>query len=351
MKQNKELIRELRSGTKSLRNKLGVARKTKANIIPGKSSGNELEQNAKSVEKHLSMLRKNLDTVKSKVMEKRLDLTKQRDKAMELERAHQDRQSSGQNHHTNRIRSLENQLDKALVNYNEAKGIRTTYEQIIERLQNDRVNYDNKLSSLDRTTKAKSQDYEDLKNLQVDAIHARDLAIQQRDQRKRLTESSRLLNKKSLQEKRMMRHAMSDMVESATRMNEINKGPEQVKASLQEAASSDALKQTLAGMNFSKQQVSAKEAALKDSVTTYELALEKIRKFTGIIEVAEIDEKFRSQQNTKDNLYDITTQNEGKIQSKTEQIAGLLKQVEVAKYSGINARGTSRKAFDEVEDR
>ena len=39
------------------------------------------------------------------------------------------------------IRTLENRLDKAMIKYNEAQSIRKTYDQIVKRLKEERVNF------------------------------------------------------------------------------------------------------------------------------------------------------------------------------------------------------------------
>lgn len=46
---------------------------------------------------------------------------------------------------TRNIRTLENRLDKAMIKYNEAQSIRKTYEQIVRRLKEERVGFDNQL--------------------------------------------------------------------------------------------------------------------------------------------------------------------------------------------------------------
>ena len=43
------------------------------------------------------------------------------------------------------IRTLENRLDKAMIKYNEAQSIRKTYDQIVKRLKEERVNFDNQV--------------------------------------------------------------------------------------------------------------------------------------------------------------------------------------------------------------
>ena len=58
------------------------------------------------------------------------------------------------------IRVLENRLDKVMIKYNEAQSIRKTYEQIVKRLKEERVGYDNQLAAIERSLKDKEHDYE-----------------------------------------------------------------------------------------------------------------------------------------------------------------------------------------------
>ena len=57
---------------------------------------------------------------------------------------------------------LENRLDKAMIKYNEAQSIRKTYEQIVKRLREERVGFDNQLSAIERTLGSKQHDYEEV---------------------------------------------------------------------------------------------------------------------------------------------------------------------------------------------
>lgn len=74
------------------------------------------------------------------------------------------------------IRILENRLDKVMIKYNEAQSIRKTYEQIVKRLKEERVGYDNQLAAIERSLKGKERDFEELLLLQHDATHAKELA-------------------------------------------------------------------------------------------------------------------------------------------------------------------------------
>lgn len=69
-----------------------------------------------------------------------------------------------------KIRTLENRLDKAMIKYNEAQSIKKTYEkqtliryeQIVKRLQEEKMNFENQMTVMDNTLKAKQNDIEEL---------------------------------------------------------------------------------------------------------------------------------------------------------------------------------------------
>merc|ERR1711939_543849 len=80
------------------------------------------------------------------------------------------------NPQSRQIRVLENRLDKAMIKYNEAQSIRKTYEQIVKRLKEERIGFDNQLAAIERTLKAKEKDLEELVLMSHDAQHAKEVA-------------------------------------------------------------------------------------------------------------------------------------------------------------------------------
>lgn len=78
---------------------------------------------------------------------------------------------------TRQIRILENKLDKIMIKYNEAQSIRKTYEQIVKRLKEERIGYDNQLAAIERSLKGKEHDHVELLLLSHDATHAKELAL------------------------------------------------------------------------------------------------------------------------------------------------------------------------------
>ena len=71
---------------------------------------------------------------------------------------------------------MENRLDKAMIKYNEAQSIRKTYEQILKRLQEERLTFDNQLANFEKTLKTKKNDALQLEIMSRDANHAKEVA-------------------------------------------------------------------------------------------------------------------------------------------------------------------------------
>ena len=91
-----------------------------------------------------------------------------------------------------------------MIKFNEATSIRKTYEQIVKRLKDERVGFDNQLAAIERTLKAKSSDYEELRLLSGDATHAKDLAAQELEKVQRIYQKNRTQREKELKDRQLM---------------------------------------------------------------------------------------------------------------------------------------------------
>merc|ERR1712216_401608 len=103
---------------------------------------------------------------------------------------------------TRNIRILENKLDKIMIKYNEAHSIRKTYEQIVKRLKEERIGYDNQLAAIERSLKGKEHDYVELLLLSHDAIHAKELAQSELKKYEHKKKAVRKLRQKYIDEKK-----------------------------------------------------------------------------------------------------------------------------------------------------
>merc|ERR1719240_1493189 len=153
LKQNKDQVDELRREGKELRNALASMNRERG----GTETSAIHEAELTKVEQALTLLRQRQNQVMSgnRVKEKALRILE--DELKDLQRS-----SSRPAHEANplmrQIRTLENRLDKAMIKYNEAQSIRKTYDQIVKRLKEERVNFDNQLGAIEATLHAKEHD-------------------------------------------------------------------------------------------------------------------------------------------------------------------------------------------------
>ena len=83
--------------------------------------------------------------------ERRLEELRKQLHELELEEVHQEKNSGGGSAEMQKLRTLENRLDKATIKFNEAQHIGKTYKQIIRKLEQDRLHFDNNISDLEKT--------------------------------------------------------------------------------------------------------------------------------------------------------------------------------------------------------
>lgn len=172
IKQNRETIAAAKRENKELRAQLKNAHSgSGANAAKEDGAVAEMEK----LQIYVKDLRKRYDEVHLLTNKKQSQLNQKLDKIKDLERdavRATDEDSPMMRH----IRMLENRLDKALIKFNEAQSIRRTYEQIVKRLREERIGFDNQLAAIERTLKAKEHDLEELVLMSYDANHAKEVA-------------------------------------------------------------------------------------------------------------------------------------------------------------------------------
>ena len=329
---NKEDIRKLREENKELRQKLAQLQRT--------TSQDDESQEKRHIEREVEKLRKGNDNLKVKSTRCRQELEELRDsvKGLELDsrRPHME-----DNEYTRNIRSLENKLDKAMIKYNEAQSIRKTYEQIVKRLKEERVGFDNQLAAIERTLAAKQRDYEELLLLSGDANHARESALGELDRVRAGYEEERQRREKELRERHQVVQIRRQMLERM-RQREKMRNELAIKAEEENKMAS--------AMNDETQRAIENERLeTRNKIDIFENAFRKIKEATGVSDVNEVIQKILSQEGTTENLISLTRENQAKIESYNEQKRKLKVRVEEVKYAGVGG-GHRRKMIDDHED-
>jgi len=279
---------------------------------------------------------------------------------------------------TRQIRSLESKLDKAMIKYNEAQSIRSTYEHIVKRLKEERIGFDNQLTALERTVQAKQRDYEELLLLSGDASHARDIAQQQLHAHRCRYEEKRRAKEGELREKHQMIKVRKQMIERQRKKDE-EKQQKQKDQDKQVIAAAPALNggggcgggdnggaglgrsssfrnrrasMTRRGSVMSGQDmhIDRLQEEQEEKIDVYEKAFRRIRDATGVGDVNEVIEKIVGQEGTTDNLVALSKKNQERIEHLVRQRDELRRSVEDLQCIGSDSPHR-RKAVDEKEMR
>mmetsp|Transcript_64612 Transcript_64612/g.203969 ORF Transcript_64612/g.203969 Transcript_64612/m.203969 type:complete len:555 (+) Transcript_64612:459-2123(+) len=249
---------------------------------------------------------------------------------------------------TRHIRMLENRLDKALIKYNEAQSIRRTYEQIVKRLKEERVGFDNQLAAIERTLKAKERDLEELILMSHDANHAKDVSKAELAKVDAQLHQERVQREKELSERRAQVRAKQEMTAKIEAREKEREGIKAEAAGDLSANEENAMKTTLITNSlFHASNVQQMEEEQK-KITTFGEAFRKIKEATGVSDVSEVIQKFMTQEDTNANLKQMTKEAQARIDKLNEEKAAAKARVEELKYSGSGSSG-SRRIVDEYE--
>jgi len=331
--QNKEIINQMKEENKQLRTEVAKLRQEKP-----QSMSQQLER----VMTEVQALQRKYDTLKASNEKKRNHLDSLDNKAEELSMGAR-MYSSEADPELRRIRVLENRLDKAMIKHNEAQSIRKTYEQIVKRLKEERIGFDNALAAIEHTLKSKERDYEELLLLSHDAYHAKEMAqaelhrfeqgvMEERNQRDREVQE-----KKALVEQRVaMNKKLEEHQKKLKQQQEAEKQGQAVPKDM--SATSD----LTAG--YSSDYAHEERQKLED----YQEAFHAIKEATGVDDVNEVIQKFLTQEETQKTLTKLTKDNQATIDKLTEERRKIRLQVEELKFCGTANR---RQAIDDLEDR
>eukprot|EP01059_Diplonema_ambulator_P012201 TRINITY_DN22429_c0_g1_i1.p1 TRINITY_DN22429_c0_g1~~TRINITY_DN22429_c0_g1_i1.p1 ORF type:complete len:524 (+),score=281.85 TRINITY_DN22429_c0_g1_i1:60-1631(+) len=235
-----------------------------------------------------------------------------------------------------KIRMLENRLDKSMIKYNEAQAIRKTYEQIVKRLKEERIGFDNQLAAIERTLKAKDHDYQELLNMSHDANHANAISKAELAQFRAAYEEERRQKDMELSDRKQAVQKRIDQTQRLERKEKISKAKE---------AEATAPKQE---EERPKQQIIEPAPEEQEKLRQYEEAFAKIKEATGVADVQEVIQKFVTQEDTHRNLVEMKEITQAKIDNITIEKANLKAKLEELKYSGSGQLG-SRRIVDEFE--
>ena len=332
-------IQSLKEDNKRLRARLSDLQKAAA--LDHDRRGSDIA--GRKIQKLVLQKRNEYNSQKAAVLklESKMDQLKDEAKVCRLEEKRPSREDGPL---SRQITTLEGRLDRAMVQYNEAHGILSTYQHIVKRLQEERVCFDNQLTALERTLESKQKDCNEMLLLSGDASHAKEIAMQTLQKAKWEFEDDRTKRTRDIRDRQQHVRIRQQMIKKHHRLAE-----EKRKAlSTADAAEAESASAPVPiGGTSTEQQMADQELALN----IYETAFRKIKEVVGVESVSEVTHKVVSQEATTDSLNDLTLQNQGKIEDLTRIHSDLLDEVEKVKLS-MPGVGTSKsgKSIDEQQE-
>eukprot|EP00128_Syssomonas_multiformis_P001017 Colp12_sorted_trinity150504_noHs@3223 len=329
IKKNKDLITTLRVDNKDLRNqimKFLTSEKSKKHENPNLYIQNEIEK----LETTVNTQRRRIDEILSQAQDYQLKLEKLDDEMRDLRLDEtQLADNTDESECAKRVRQLENRLDKALIKYHESMTIRSTYETLVRRLQEERLAFDNQLAVVEGAIKSKRKDMQSVEEMARDAYAARDLAKDELSKFEHWLAEDRKMRDKELQEKKAQVKAVR---ESAEKVKEREKR-------LKRDANVDDSER---GKSFGPTEEE------EEKISTIEDAFRKIKDATGVTDINEVVEKFAGQEETRRQLEELQRGSEQTLAALREERARLSRELEDLKYSG-EIQSNSRRVIDDFE--
>ena len=306
------------------------------------------EHELAKLDEQITQLRRKHDDLAHANLEKRRELDKLNDRLQDLSRE-ASLPSAEDNPIMKEIRELEARLNRAVTKYEDAQEVRRTYEQIVKRLKEERIGFNNQLEARESTMRAKEADYEELLLMSHDANQSKEMAKQELAKFEQVVSDERKLREKELAERRAL----------VAKKQEINAELERREKARRESmtAPSSALGSTRsesgAGRGSAAQQHAITEADIEEEqekIASYEAAFREIKEATGVADVNEVIQKFITQEETHKSLLAMTRESQTKIESLSEAKVAAQERVQRLKYAaGSEPQPAAGQAGDSTE--
>ncbi|XP_051012043.1 outer dynein arm-docking complex subunit 3 isoform X2 [Acomys russatus] len=231
------------------------------------------------------------------------------------------------------MRNLENRLEKARMKAEEAEHITSVYLQLKSYLQEESLNLENRLDSMEAEVVKTKREVEELKVLNQEALNARDLAKNQlqyleetviRDRKKReyyITDCKKRAEEKKLQTERMERKTHRDhiLLQSEDTIQDYQRH---------------------------------KEEELKERWSMYqmEVMFGKVKDATGAAESHAVVRRFLAQDETFMQLETLKKDNEQMLLKLKEEKQRLQAELETLKYSGDAMLISQQRLRDKMQE-
>ncbi|KAJ3014258.1 hypothetical protein HKX48_005240 [Thoreauomyces humboldtii] len=327
IRQNKEEVSHLRIQNKELSDAIAKVKKSEADGASTRVSMTELDR----ADQRICEMHKKYDELQADARSKDSRLRLMTDQLADLGREADTVRSNLQDSpQAKEIRMLENRLDKATIKYNEAQAVKKTYERIVERLQEERLGFDNQLTSFERTLKVKKQDAGELEMMSRDANHAKEVAKAELARFEQQINEERKQREKDLQQRKEL---VKQKMEVADKID-------WKKLQLDDQANDLAT-----SAEASKEQY---DEARERRISEYEENMRLVKEATGVSDMNEVISKFQSQGDTHAHLSALRRANEARGEELRKKKGDAMRVYEEMRYSGEAKHAHARRMIGEM---
>lgn len=342
MKQNRDKIAKLRKENKEMRKLMADKLAADEHVVNKGLEDHPVERNALRSKPGSVAIAKMDEKVRDQVnvlnnlkyqtvkKQKKLEDLQTKHKQMVTDASEAVATDAGDSEDAQRLRNLENRLDKANLKCKEAEHIRKTYEQIKSRLEQEHSTFETTLNDVEVDIKRLRAELKDLEAMKADAQIARDAAKAElerqekevyAERRKRELELQQV--RKEAEEKRIQQEKIERRIAAQGSMTQEDLTPEQ--------------RQALMGEDE------------QQKICSYEEAFRRIKEATGVSDTQEVVMRFENQEETQRHLEELKKDNEKTIARLEEEKEKSQQEFEEMKYSGEAKLSSGQQVLEEFE--
>ncbi|CAD5117410.1 unnamed protein product [Dimorphilus gyrociliatus] len=341
-KQNKEMIAKKRSELKSLYKTIAEQKAADQDVInkafvdrpkermayknkTGLTAVEKMDEKVSDKLKQLDSMRNRTVTLQKKLETKRTEYNQKVKDASDAVAT-----DAGESPEAQRLRDLENRLDKSNLKCKEAEHIRKTYLEIKSKLEGEHKGFDNTINNMEMEIRRCQEELRELKTMRDDAEIAKNVAKSELEKKERKVYADRKQREIELQEMKKIaeeKQAYHDRVER--RMQQRN---------------------SLTGDDQAAQQINLGSEEEQQKITSYEQAFKVIKEATSVHDTQEVVKRFENQGETQQHLEELKKQNQKEIGRLRERKEKLDEEFEEKKYTGEKKLSDGERMLERYEE-
>jgi len=301
---------------------------------PGNEGRNEEE--LRRLDEQIVALRRKHDQLHEKNQKKRTELDGLADKLKDLHNTRFNPKETPES----RLAEMEQRLAECASRYDEEHRLRMSYDQVINRLKGEQLEWPADIKAIESVLVQKETDYEQLLVMSHDANSSKEAAKVELGKFESLVLDERKQREKELQERRAILQKKQQLA------TELDRTERERRQQLQE-------QQRLAGEDTAKAEALRIEALIRDEhakIQAYEAAFQQIKEATGVSDVNEVIQRFVLQEETHENLMNMTRESQLRIDELRRAVEEEKSLVMTAEYSAAGGEAEIGETGDTQHD-